>query len=117
MSDVEMILEQNYERRKWADELVSVRSPEKKEGGCKGGCKGGQKGGGKGNGGRRCRILRSTQLLCAMFAGGGAAFAGMGLALNSIPASIIGGAIGLAFLLTGALAEKCEADELAQPME
>lgn len=113
MSDVEMILEQNYERRKLADELVSVRSPEKKEGGCKGG----QKGGGKGNGGRRCRILRSTQLLCAMFAGGGAAFAGMGLALNSIPTSIIGGAIGLAFLLTGALAEKCEADELAQPME
>ena len=109
MSDVEMILEQNYERRKWADELTAVQPTGKKDGGCKGEQKDGGKG--KGKGGRRCRILRSTQLLCAMFAGGGATFAGMGLALNSIPDSIIGGAAGLAFLLTGAMAEHMELRE------
>lgn len=95
MSDIEKICERNHERRRWAEEYESkqavapvelVRNEKKQKQRSKE---------------ARLSVLRTCSMACAMAAGGGAAFVGMGASMGHWLTVIVGMLIAAAFILTG----------------
>ena len=72
--DVELICEENYNRRKLEDE--EVQKKQKAE---------------------MAKVIRTAVLACAMAAGGGATFAGMGITMGHGPTIAMGIVIALVF--------------------
>ena len=98
--DVEWLCEENYNRRKWAEEVEEqsveiATSPSAPRN---------DKNWGSGN--DRREALRTAVLACAMAAGGGAAFAGMGLAMGHGTTIALGVVIALIFAVSGISLER-----------
>lgn len=95
MSDVERIVNTNYERACWAREVEEQ-------------CREAQRAAVKPQGGRkkrsqaRYRAVRQAAMACAMFSGGGATFVGIGLAENNLLTLFFGAIFALLFGLIGA---------------
>lgn len=98
MSDVERIVNTNYERACWAREVEEQ-------------CREAQRAAVKPQGGRkkrsqaRYRAVRQAAMACAMFSGGGAAFVGIGLATNQLLTLGLGTLVMIVFLSAGARLE------------
>lgn len=96
MSDVEQILDANFQRVQWAREVEAGLAVEQ-----------GQRATKKPNP-QRCRgqVMHTVSLACAMFAGSGAAFAGLGLATGDWRTMGVGVIVAAIFLLSGTKAEE-----------
>ena len=100
MSDVERICEVNQERRRWADEYqqsVELRddaTPRRAKRGTP-----------LYRGDKRRRVMRVCSLACAMAAGSGAAFLGMGIAMQHQATILVGALVAAVFLLAGSALE------------
>lgn len=78
--DVEFITAENHERRKWAEEAarnMEQEVPKKND--------------------DMAKVIRTAVLACAMAAGGGATFAGMGITMGHGPTIAMGIVIALIF--------------------
>lgn len=99
--DVEWLCEENHNRRKWAEEVEErgvkiATSPSAPRN---------DKNWGSGNDNYR-EAVRTAVLACAMAAGGGAAFAGMGLAMGHGSTIALGILIALVFAFSGISLER-----------
>lgn len=101
MSDVERICEVNQERRRWAEEYEEKRC-----------CQHGGQGSGHPTDHRNDkrifkmrRVMRVCSLACAMAAGSGAAFLGMGIAMQHKATILAGALVAAVFLLAGSALE------------
>ena len=100
MSDVERICEVNHERRRWAEEyqqsseLQDDETPRRAKRGTP-----------LYRGDKRRRAMRAGSLVCAMVSGAGAAFLGMGIAMQHQATMLVGLVIAVAFLVTGSVME------------
>lgn len=100
MSDVERICEVNQERRRWAEEyqqsaeLQDDATPRRAKRGTP-----------LYRGDKRRRAMRAGSLVCAMVTGVGAAFLGMGIAMQNQAAILVGSVIAALFLVTGSAME------------
>ena len=91
--DVEWLCEENHNRRKWAEEVGEKRTD----------CHVGPVGPPRND---RREAVRTAVLACAMAAGGGAAFAGMGLAMGHGATIVLGILIALIFAFSGISLER-----------
>ena len=87
VSDVERICEINHDRRKLAEEngeerIATLATPPR-------------------NDRNKRKVLRTACTACIMATGGGAAFAGMGIAMGHWQTVVLGLMIGFVFLLAG----------------
>lgn len=99
--DVEWLCEENHNRRKWAEEVEEKRTD----------CHVGPVGPPRNDKSGECRndrreAVRTAVLACAMAAGGGAAFAGMGLAMGHGATIVLGILIALVFAFSGVSLER-----------
>lgn len=100
MSDVERICEVNQERRRWAEEyqqsaeLQDDATPRRAKRGIP-----------LYRGDKRRRVVRSGALACAMVTGAGAAFLGMGIAMQHQATILVGALVAAVFLLAGSAME------------
>ena len=100
MSDVERICEVNQERRRWAEEyhqsaeLQDDTTPRRAKRGTP-----------LYRGDKRRRAMRAGSLVCAMVSGAGAAFLGMGIAMQHQATILVGSVIAAVFLLAGSVME------------
>lgn len=101
MSDVERICEVNHERRRWAEEYDEKRC-----------CQHGGQGSGRPTDHRNDkrwdkmrRVMRAGSLVCAMATGSGAAFLGMGIAMQHQATILVGALVAAVFLLAGSAME------------
>lgn len=101
MSDVERICEVNQERRRWAEEYDEKRC-----------CQHGGQGSGRPTdhrndkrGDKMRRVMRGGSMVCAMATGSGAAFLGMGIAMQHQATILVGALVAAVFLLAGSAME------------
>ena len=100
MSDVERICAVNHERRRWAEEyhqsaeLQDDTTPRRAKRGTP-----------LYRGDKRRRAMRAGSLVCAMVSGAGAAFLGMGIAMQHHATILVGSVIAAVFLLAGSAME------------
>lgn len=100
MSDVERICEVNQERRRWAEEyqqsaeLQDDATPRRAKRGTP-----------LYRGDKRRRAMRAGSLVCAMVSGAGAAFLGMGIAMQHQDTIFLGAIVAAVFLLAGSAME------------
>lgn len=100
MSDVERICEVNQERRRWAEEyqqsveLQDDTTPRRAKLGTP-----------LYRGDKRRRAMRVGSLVCAMVSGAGAAFLGMGIAMQHQATILVGAVTAAVFLLAGSAME------------
>ncbi len=96
MSDVETLCHNNYERRRWAEVVDAAetareapeqpRKPQESP--------------------NRRGVLRTCTLACAMAAGMGATFIGLGIAMLHVPTILVGAVVAGVFLTAGILTEQ-----------
>ena len=92
--DVEWLCEENHNRRKWAEEVEEKRTD----------CHVDPVGPARND--KYREAVRTAVLACAMAAGGGAAFAGMGLAMGHGTTIVLGILIALVFAFSGISLER-----------
>ena len=100
MSDVERICEVNQERRRWAEEYqqsVELRDDATH--------RRAKRGSPLYRGDKRRRAMRAGSLACAMVTGAGAAFLGMGIAMQNHATTLVGALVAAVFLLAGSAME------------
>ena len=91
MSDIERICEINHDRRKWAEEYDQYTDCSREEIATASA---------KPRNDKR-KVLRTACTACIMATGGGAAFAGMGIAMGHWQTVVLGLMIGFVFLVAG----------------
>ena len=97
MGDVIRICDQNYERRKWEDELMAAEAQKQEQ--------------------KRKRMhekwikeerlsaLKTSGMICAMVAGGGAAFLGIGVAAGEVSTLAFGAILAIGAIISGVFVE------------
>ena len=109
MSDVERICEVNHERRRWAEEYEGERiaaassKPRNDREVRIATAHPGPRNDRRGD--KMRRVMRAGSLACAMAAGSGAAFLGMGIAMQHTATIVVGAVVAAVFLLVGSAME------------